>query len=152
MRKAYKGDIQMTFTNAELIAKITESNHIKKFDYVSTIFKQQVSINADGDLEVDDQDHDVNIKLDIPVHTFDSYIYVLLELRKYFRVACAYSKEPISHENCTCSHITADKKYGFVYWHSVYNHHILHSNYKEFNVYIYLSEFNRYANLLGRKM
>lgn len=68
------GIIKMIFKKVNLIAKATKSRTTKEICYVSTIFKQNVLINAYGDFEVDDQDYDVNLKLDIPVHTFESFI------------------------------------------------------------------------------
>jgi len=138
----------MKLKNVDLISKVTKSCAIKEVCYVSRIFKQNVFINANGDLEVDDQDIDVNFKLDIPVHTFESFIDALLELRKDFDVACAYSKELISFENHPIDNdiIVADKSYAFAYWNS-YQDNVLFSDSKRFNVFIYLSDFERYANL-----
>lgn len=138
----------MVLTKEELIAKTTKSSTIKEICYVSTIFKQRVFVNADEDLEVDDQEYDMNLKLDIPVHTFESFINVLLDLRKDFNVACAYSKEPITYENNPSNNdnIVGDKNYTFAYWDSIHNN-VLYSSLKRFNVFIYLSEFERYANL-----
>ncbi len=137
----------MIFKNANLIAEVTKSSAIKEICYVSSVFKQNVSINANGYFEVDDQDIDVNLRLNIPVHTFESFINALVELRKDFDVACAYSKEPISHENHPSNNgdIVGDKSYAFAYWDSVQNN-VLYSNFKVANVFIYLSEFERYAN------
>lgn len=138
----------MNFKKVDLIAEVTQSCTIKEICYVSTTFKQNVYVNANGDTEVVDLDIDVNLKLDIPVHTFESFINVLLELRKDFDVACAYSKEPITYENHPFENdnIVGDKSYTFAYWHSIH-HNVLFSSSKGFNVYIYLSEFERYANL-----
>lgn len=92
----------------------------------------------------------MNLKLDIPVHSFESFINVLLELRKDFDVACAYSKEPISHENSLGNNvnIVGDKDYAFGYWNS-YHNNVLFSDTKRTSAhaFIYLSEFNSYANL-----
>ncbi|MBX8945848.1 hypothetical protein [Lysinibacillus sp. K60] len=137
----------MIFKKVNLIAKATKSRTTKEICYVSTIFKQNVLINAYGDFEVNDQDYDVNLKLDIPVHTFESFINALVELRGDFEVACAYSKEPITHENRPSNNdIVGDKSYSFAYWESIHKN-VLYSNYKEANVFIYLSEFERFANL-----
>ena len=136
----------MNFKKVNLIAEATNSKTIKEICYVSGIFKQNVFVNADGDFVVDDQDYDVNLKLDIPVHSFESFIIALLELRKNFDIACAYSKEPIAHENYNKDNLVSDKSYTFAYWDSVHNH-VLYSNYKQANVFIYINEFERYANL-----
>ena len=82
------------------------------------------------------------------MHSFESFINALLELRKDFDVACAYSKEPITHENHPFNNenIVGDKSYAFAYWHSFHNN-VLFSDSTGFNVYIYLSDFERYANL-----
>lgn len=143
-----KGVIRIIFKKANLIAKATKSSTIKKIYYVSTVFKQTVFVDADEDLEVDDQEYNVNLNLHIPVHTFESFIDVLLELRKDFKVACAYSKEPITYVNnpSNNANIVGDKSYAFAYWDSVLNN-VLYSNLKRFNVFIYLDEFDRYANL-----
>lgn len=138
----------MILKKVDLIEKATKSRRTKEISYVSTIFKQSVLINSYGDFEVDDQDYDVNLKLDIPVHTFESFINVLVELRENFDVACAYTKEPITHENHPSNNdIVGDKNYSFAYWDSVHKNYVLYSNYKEANVFIYLSEFKRFANL-----
>lgn len=133
----------------DLITEATKSDTVKEVCYISRIFKQNVIINADGDFDVDDHEYDVNLKLDIPVHTFESFINALLELRKDFDVACAYSKEPISFENHPINNdnIVGDKSYTFAYWDSVHKNHVLYSNYKQANVFIYINEFERYANL-----
>ncbi|MBG9730799.1 hypothetical protein ABD87_14995 [Lysinibacillus sphaericus] len=139
----------MNFNKSNLIAKATKSNTIKEICYVSSVFKQNVYTNANGDLEVEDRDIDVYLNLDIPVHTFESFINVLLELRKDFDVACAYSKEPISFENHPSinNNIAGDKSYAFAYWDSCHDN-VLFSDSKGLNVFIYLSDFERYANLL----
>ncbi|ACA42403.1 hypothetical protein [Lysinibacillus sphaericus] len=148
MRYKKKGmEIKMFYKKLDLITEATKSNTVKEVCYVSRIFKQNVYTDSNGDLEVDDQEIDVNLHLDIPVHTFESFINALLELRKDFDVACAYSKEPLTHENSNKENIVADKSYTFTYWNSVHNN-VLHSNNKQANVFIYLNEFERYANLI----
>lgn len=137
--------------NLNLIKKIaesTKSNTIKEVCYVSKIFKQNVSINSDGDYDVFDREIDINLKLDIPVHFFESFINVLLQLRKDFDVTCAYSKEPITHENNPRNNdnIVCDNSYSFAYWDSTHKN-VLYANSTEANVFIYLNEFDRYANL-----
>ena len=137
----------MTFKKAELIAAVIKSSTIKEYCYVSTTFRQMVFINANEDIEVDDQDLDVELKINIPVHTFESFINALLELRKDFNVACAYSKEPFTYENKPSNeYLVSDKCYVFTYWHSVHNN-VLYSDSMQFNVFIYLSEFERIVNL-----
>ncbi|UXJ71287.1 hypothetical protein [Lysinibacillus fusiformis] len=138
----------MNSKKVNLITEATKSNTIKEVCYVSTIFKQKVFLNADEDLEVSDHEYDINLNFDIPVHTFESFLNALLELRNDFDVACAYSKELISFENHPKDNdnIVCDKSYVFAYWDSVHNN-VLYSNYEQANVFIYLSEFERYANL-----
>lgn len=136
----------MTFDLAKLIAKSTKTSTIKEVNYISTIFKQTPFITADGDLDVVDQEFDVTLKMDIPVHTFESFIDVLVELRKDFDVGCAYSKEPINSPINNDSIVSANN-YTFAYWNSAHNN-VLFSDYsKQFNVFIYLNEFGRFANL-----
>ncbi|PIJ98098.1 hypothetical protein [Lysinibacillus sphaericus] len=138
----------MILKEVNLIAKATKSRTTKEISYVSTIFKQTVFLNADEDLEVSDHEYDINLKLDIPVHTFESFIDVLVELRENFDVACAYTKEPITHENHPSTNdIVGDKNYSFAYWDSIHKNYVLYSNYKEANVFIYIYEFKRFANL-----
>lgn len=136
----------MSFEKANLIAKATKSNTTKEVRYVSTVYKQSVSVNADEGLKVEDKDYDLNLV--IPVHTFETFISGLMELKKDFDIACAYSKEPITHEYNSNNNedILADKSYTFAHWDSIYNN-VLFSYLNQFNAFIYLSEFGHYVNL-----
>lgn len=132
----------------DLLSDVTDSNAYKKVSYVSTVFEQNVILNANGDFDVSDQDYNISYLLSIPMHSFESFIDVLINLRKTFNVACAYSKEPITHENNPYNNADTkgDKNYTFVYWNLVHRN-LLYSNSKGYNVFMYIREFEQYANL-----
>lgn len=133
----------MEFSTVEKMAELTKSPELKEISYRASVFKQHVRIGANGEFDVTEEDVERDIQLFIPVHSFVSFIIQLIELRKVCKVACVYTKEPMNYGVCVPESVEG---YTFSYYEFFYQN-VLFSHTKEANVFIYLSDFEYYANL-----
>lgn len=133
----------MEFKTVEKITELTKSSVLKEISYKASVFKQYVYTTADGEVEITEEDTVREIQLMIPVHSFSSFITLLLELRKDFTVGCAYTKEPMNYD---VSMQETSEGYTFSYYASFYQN-VLFSHVKEANMFIFLRDFDYYANL-----
>lgn len=139
----------MEFSTVEKMAELTKSPVLKEISYRASVFKQHVWIGANGEFDVTEEDVERDIQLFIPVYSFVSFIIQLIELRKAFKVACVYTKEPMNYGVCV-PELVETEGYTFSYYDSFYqNVHFSHM--KEANVFIYLSDFEYYANLYVKR-
>lgn len=133
----------MEFKTVEKIAELTKSLVLQETSYKASVFKQYAHTTADGEVEITEEDTEREIQLMIPVHSFSSFITLLLELRKDFTVGCAYTKEPMNYGDSTQG---TGEGYTFSYYDAFYQN-VLFSYVKEANVFIFLRDFDYYANL-----